>query len=125
MRQFVILIASIHFFAMTATAQTTQGIPTPMATHTIAIMAITAAFLAWAASYSLQLMKERTGKKDMEVLVRRREAVLDSIAELEMSHESGTISEDRYKRRSKELRSELARVLERLKIAQTVSKNPA
>ena len=125
MRVFITLVASVHILGVTALAQTTQGIPNPMATHTVAIVVITAAFLAWAASYSLQVMQERTRKKDRELLGRRREAVLDSITALEMSRESGTISEDRYKRRKKELRSELARVLERLRSAQPVSKKPA
>ena len=125
MRVFITLVASVHILGLTALAQTTQGIPNPMATHTVAIVVITAAFLAWAASYSLQVMQERTRKKDRELLGRRREAVLDSITALEMSRESGTISEDRYKRRKKELRSELARVLERLRSAQPVSKKPA
>ena len=125
MRVFSTLVASVHILGVTALAQTTQGIPNPMATHTVAIVVITAAFLAWAASYSLQVMQERTRKKDRELLGRRREAVLDSITALEMSRESGTISEDRYKRRKKELRSELARVLERLRSAQPVSKKPA
>ncbi len=125
MRVLITLVASVHILGVTALAQTTQGIPNPMATHTVAIVVITAAFLAWAASYSLQVMQERTRKKDRELLGRRREAVLDSITALEMSRESGTISEDRYKRRKKELRSELARVLERLRSAQPVSKKPA
>ena len=125
MRVFITLVASVHILGVTALAQTTQGIPNPMATHTVAIVFITAAFLVWAASYSLQVMQERTRKKDRELLGRRREAVLDSITALEMSRESGTISEDRYKRRKKELRSELARVLERLRSAQPVSKKPA
>ncbi len=125
MRVFITLVASVHILGVTALAQTTQGIPNPMATHTVAIVVITAAFLAWAASYSLQVMQERTRKKDRELLGRRREAVLDSITALEISRESGTISEDRYKRRKKELRSELARVLERLRSAQPVSKKPA
>ncbi len=125
MRVFITLVASVHILGVTALAQTTQGIPNPMATHTVAIVVITAAFLAWAASYSLQVMQERTRKKDRELLGRRREAVLDSITALEIYRESGTISEDRYKRRKKELRSELARVLERLRSAQPVSKKPA
>ena len=125
MRVLITLVASVHILGVTALAQTTQGIPNPMATHTVAIVVITAAFLAWAASYSLQVMQERTRKKDRELLGRRREAVLDSITALEMSRESGTISEDRYKRRKKELRSELARVLERLRSAQPVPKKPA
>ena len=125
MRIFITLVASVQILGVTTLAQTTQGIPNPMATHTVAIVVITAAFLAWAASYSLQVMQERTRKKDRELLGRRREAVLDSITALEMSRESGTISEDRYKRRKKVLRSELARVLERLRSAQPVSKKPA
>jgi len=125
MRVFITLVASVQILGVTTLAQTTQGIPNPMATHTVAIVVITAAFLAWAASYSLQVMQERTRKKDRELLGRRREAVLDSITALEMSRESGTISEDRYKRSKKELRSELARVLERLRSAQPVSKKPA
>ena len=82
-----------------------------MAAHTLFVILITAAFLAWAASYSIQMMKERTRKKDRRDLGRHRETILDKITELETARESGTISKDRHKRRMKELRGNLSRVI--------------
>ncbi len=104
---FVLVLA----LAIPARAQTPIQVPNPMAAHTLFIILITAAFLVWAASYSAQIMKERTHKKDRRDLVRHRETILDKITELETARESGTISKDRHKRRMKELRGDLSRVI--------------
>jgi hypothetical protein len=98
-----------------ASAQAVQEIPNAMAAHTRFIIIIMAAFLAWAVSFSLLTMKERnTRQKQRQALVERRERILDEIAELEIGRESGEVAQARYSGRSKSLRNDLARVLERL-----------
>ncbi len=107
----LVTFALVLALAIPARAQAPIQVPNPMAAHTLFIILITAAFLVWAASYSAQIMKERTHKKDRRDLVRHRETILDKITELETARESGTISKDRHKRRMKELRGELSRVI--------------
>ena len=107
----LVTFALVLALAIPARAQAPIQVPNPMAAHTLFIILITAAFLVWAASYSAQIMKEHTHKKDRRNLVRHRETILDKITELETARESGTISKDRHKRRMKELRGELSRVI--------------
>jgi len=102
------------------------GVPNPMAAHTIFIIVIMAAFMAWAASFSVQLMKERkTQRKGREMLLHRKESVLNQITELEGALESGTINEGQHKRRMKEMRGQLARVISKLQPQKAQQKKPA
>ncbi len=122
----LLIPAAIFVIALPARAQRGPiSVPNPMATHTVFIILITFAFLAWAASYSIQLLKERAGgKKALETLLRLKESLLDQITKLEMARESGTISGGQYKKRMKEKRGQLARVIEKLK-GQKASKSRA
>ncbi len=95
------------------------------AAHTFFIILITGAFLVWAASFSIQIMKEWTYRQNREALLKRKETVLDRIAELETAPESGTINKSVRKRRMKELRGELTRVIERLGRASKATKKHA
>jgi uncharacterized protein YlxW (UPF0749 family) len=97
--------------AREAIAQAPIEVPNPMAAHTLFVILITAAFLAWAASFSIQIMRERTHQKKRHSLRQHRETLLDKITELETALESGTISKERYRRRMRELRGELSRVI--------------
>ena len=100
-------------------------LPNPMAAHTVFIILITAAFLDWGASFSVQMMKERhTQRKGREALLHRKESVLNQITELEMTMESGTISEGQYKRRMKEMRGQLARVIGKLQPTKIQKQKP-
>ncbi len=112
-------------FVIPAYAQGPIQVPNPMAAHTLFIVLITAAFLAWAASFSIQIMKERTHRKEHQALRRHRETVLDKITELETARESGTINKERHKRRMRELRGELSRVIEKLQSSSSREKKHA
>ena len=101
-------------FVIPAYAQGPIQVPNPMAAHTLFIILITAAFLAWAGSFSIQIMKERTQQKDRQALRLYRDTLLDKITELETARESGTISTEGHKRRMRELRGELSRVITKL-----------
>ena len=101
------------------------SVPNPMATHTVFIILITAAFLAWAASSSIQLMRERAGgKKARETLRQLKGTLLDQITKLELAQESGTITEGQYKRRIKEKRGQLVRVIGKLQAGRKASSGP-
>ena len=100
-----------------AYAQSPVARPNPMAPHTVFIILIVGAFLAWAASFSFHTMKERSEKRGREALLARRESILDQLAEAENGKASGAVSEERFHRRTRELRGELARVLEKLQSA--------
>ena len=112
------LLTHATILAITLPAGAQRGpisVPNPMAAHTIFIILITAAFLAWAASYSIQIMKERTGgKKARETLLQLKKSLVDQMTTLELAQESGTITKGQYKRRIKEQRGQLARVVEKL-----------
>ena len=112
-------------FAIPAYAQGPIQVPNPMAAHTLFIVLITAAFLAWAASFSIQTMKERTHRKERQALRQHRETVLDKITELETTRESGTINKDSHKRRMRELRGELSRVIGKLQSSSSREKKHA
>ena len=101
-------------FVIPAYAQGPTQVPNPMAAHTLFIILITSAFLAWAGSFSIQIMKERTQQKDRQALRLYRDTLLDKITELETSRESGTISTEGHKRRMRELRGQLSRVITKL-----------
>ena len=110
-------------FAVPAYAQAPIQVPNAMAAHTLFIILITAGFLLWAASFSIQVMKERSHQNKRQGLRSRRETILDKITELETARESGTISNERHKRRMKELRGELSRVIEKLHSASREKKH--
>ena len=104
-------------------AQGPIEVPNPMAAHTLFIILITAAFLAWAASFSIQIMKEQTHRKEGQTLRKRRETILDKMAEFEAALESGTITKEQHKKRMKELRGELSRVIGKLQSVSRDNKN--
>jgi len=93
----------------------TVDVPNAMGAHTWFIILAVGAFLLWSISYSLQLHKEAMArKKGREELVRRKDALLDQIADLETQKESGAIGEKKYKQDLKDLKFHLAKVLEKL-----------
>jgi len=93
----------------------TVDVPNAMGAHTWFIILAVGAFLLWSVSYSLQLHREALArKKGREELVRRKEELLDQLAELESQKESGAIGEKKYKQDLKDLKFHLAKVLERL-----------
>lgn len=93
----------------------TADVPNAMGAHTWFIILAVGAFLLWCISYSLQLHKEALArKKGREELVRRKEELLDRIADLETQKESGTIAEKKYKQDLKDLKFQLSKVLEKM-----------
>ena len=90
-------------------------VPNAMGVHTWFIILAVGAFLAWAISFSLELQKQALArKKGREELVRRKEELIDQIAELETQKEKGAIAEKKYKQELKDLKFHLSKVLERL-----------
>lgn len=90
-------------------------VPNAMAAHTWFIILAVGAFLVWSISYSLQLEKEALKrKKGREDLVRRKEGLLDRIADLEAQKEAGKINERKYKDELKDLRFQLSKILDQL-----------
>src|SRR5207237_9812837 len=93
----------------------TADVPNAMGAHTWFIILAVGAFLLWSVSYSLQLHREALArKKGREELVRRKEELLDQLADLESQKESGAIGEKKYKQDLKDLKFHLAKVLEKL-----------
>ncbi len=93
----------------------TADVPNAMGAHTWFIILAVGAFLLWSVSYSLQLHKEALArKKGREELVRRKEELIDQIADLETQKEAGAIGEKKYKQDLKDLKFHLAKVLEKL-----------
>lgn len=95
-------------------AQAPVSAPNPMASHTVAIVVIVGSFLAWAASFSYHTIKARPRTDERALLKARREAILDQLAETEQALELERLSQEEYRRRTKELRGELARVIVKL-----------
>ena len=124
MRRWVVIFFGLALL-QPARAQGPIEVPNPMAVHTVFIIVITAAFLAWAVSFSIQTMRERTRQQDRQALLKRKETVLDQVTEVESALESGAINSSNHKRRMKELRGELTRVLERLQHASKATKKHA
>jgi len=94
---------------------TTADVPNAMGVHTWFIIIAVGAFLLWCVSYSLQLHKEALARrKGREELVRRKEELIDRIAELEAQKEAGTVKEKQYKQGLKDLKFQLSKILERL-----------
>jgi len=93
----------------------TVDVPNAMGAHTWFIILAVGAFLLWSLSYSIELHKEALArKKGREHLVRRKEELIDQIANLETQKESGAIAEKKYKQDLKDLKFHLAKVLEKL-----------
>src|SRR5215212_9109573 len=92
----------------------TADVPNAMGPHTWFIILAVGAFLAWSISYSLQLHKEAlTRKKGREDLARRKDEIIDKIADLEAQKDAGTINEKKYKQDLKDLKFQLSKVLEK------------
>jgi hypothetical protein len=86
-----------------------------MAVHTWFIILTVGAFLVWSVSYSLQLQKEALKRrKGREDLLRRKDALLDRIVDLENQKETGKISDRKYKDELKDLKFQLSKVLDQL-----------
>jgi hypothetical protein len=96
-------------------AARTADVPNAMGAHTWFIIIVVGAFLLWCISYTLQLHREALArKKGREDLVRRKEELIDQIADLEGQKDAGTIAEKKYKQEIKDLRFQLSKVLEKL-----------
>ena len=94
----------------------TADVPNAMGAHTWFIIVAVGAFLLWSISYSLQLHKEALArKKGRENLARRKDELIDQIAELEAQKEAGTVSEKKFKQELKDLKFQLSKVLEKLR----------
>ena len=94
----------------------TADVPNAMGAHTWFIIAFVGAFLLWCISYSLQLHKEAVArKKGREDIARRKDELIDSIAELESKKEAGSMDEKKYKQELKELKFQLSKILEKTK----------
>jgi len=84
-----------------------------MGAHTWFIIIGVGAFLLWCISYSLQLHKEALArKKGREDLVRRKDDLIDKIAELETQKDA--MPEKKYKQELKDLKFQLSKVFEKL-----------
>jgi cytochrome c-type biogenesis protein CcmH/NrfG len=93
----------------------TADVPNAMGAHTWFIIFVVGAFLLWSLSYSLQLHREALArKKGRDDLTRRKDELIDQIAELETQKEAGTIAEKKYKQDLKELKFQLSKTLEKL-----------
>jgi hypothetical protein len=94
----------------------TADVPNAMGAHTWFIIVAVGAFLLWSISYSLQLHKEGLArKKGRENLARRKDELIDQIAELETQKEAGTVPEKKFKQELKDLKFQLSKVLEKLR----------
>ncbi len=94
----------------------TADVPNAMGAHTWFIILFVGAFLLWGISYSLQLHKEALErKKGRENLTKRKEELIDRIAELESRKEAGAVEEKKYKQELKDLKFQLAKILEKTK----------
>ena len=93
----------------------TADVPNAMGAHTWFIILAVGAFLLWCISYSLQLHKEALARrKGREDLVRRKEELIDKIADLEAQKDGGGITDKKYKQDMKDLKFQLAKILEKL-----------
>ena len=96
----------------------------PMGVHTWFIILAVGAFLLWSVSYSLQLQREQQERqKGRDELRKRKDDLLDKIADLEIRREAGTVNDAVYRHEIKDLRRRLAFVLTQLKSPERQSKN--
>ena len=76
----------------------TADVPNAMGAHTWFIIVFAAAFLAWSISYSLQLRKDALArKKGRDDLVKRKDELIDRIANIEAEKEAGRLDDKKYK----------------------------
>jgi hypothetical protein len=93
----------------------TADVNNAMGAHTWFIIIAVGAFLLWSLSYSLQLRKEAMArKKGREDVVRRKDELIDRIADLEAQKETGALNDKKYKQDLKDLKIQLSKVLEKL-----------
>jgi hypothetical protein len=93
----------------------TADVPNAMGAHTWFIIIAVGAFLLWSISYSIQLHKEALARrKGRDELVRRKDDLIDRIADLESRKESGAVTDKKYKQDLKDLKFQLGKVLEKL-----------
>jgi hypothetical protein len=94
----------------------TADVPNAMGAHTWFIILAVGAFLLWSISYSLQLHKEAlVRKKGRENLARRKEELIDRIADLEAQKETGAVPEKKFKQELKDLKFQLSKVVDKLR----------
>ena len=94
----------------------TADVPNAMGAHTWFIIVAVAAFLLWSISYSLQLRREALArKKGLEDISKRKDDLIDRIADLESKKASGSIDDKKYKQELKDLKFQLAKILEKTK----------
>jgi hypothetical protein len=94
----------------------TADVPNAMGAHTWFIIAFVGAFLLWSISYSLQLHREALArKKGREDISKRKEELIDRIADLQSKKEAGSIDEKKYRHELKDLKFQLGRILEKTK----------
>ena len=119
-----LLIASLAYvFAPLAAMAQEEGprdveLPNPMGAHTWFIIIAVGAFLAWCISYVLSLQRERLAtqrRPERESLLRRKEELLERLANLESEKDAGTIATTRYEKEFRKARTQLSDVLSRLK----------
>jgi hypothetical protein len=93
-------------------AARTADVPNAMGVHTWFVIIAVGAFLLWCLSYTLQLHKEALArKKGREDLARRRQELIDKIADLETQKNAGAVSEKKYKQDLKDLKFQLSKVV--------------
>jgi hypothetical protein len=93
-------------------AARTADVPNAMGAHTWFVIIAVGAFLLWCLSYSLQLHKEALArKKGREDLARRKQELVDKIADLEAQKDAGAVSEKKYKQDLKDLKFQLSKVV--------------
>jgi len=111
----LLMLCATSLFAQDENTPHSAEVPNPMGIHTWFIIVAVGAFLAWCISYSLQLQKEALLRRtSREGLLRRKEAYLDEILELNARKEAGTISESQYRRQFNNTKIRLAKVLEQI-----------
>ena len=92
----------------------TADVSNAMGAHTWFIIVFVAAFLAWSISYSLQLRKEALARKrGRDDLVKRKDELIDRIANIEAEKEAGRLDDKKYKQELKDLKFQLSKILEK------------
>jgi len=93
-------------------AARTADVPNAMGAHTWFVIIAVGAFLLWCLSYSMQLHKEVLARKQgREDLARRKQELVDKIANLEAQKDAGAVSEKKYKQDLKDLKFQLSKVV--------------
>jgi hypothetical protein len=103
----------LMLFPEAAWSQSPVAVPNRVAQHTVFIVLIVGAFLAWAASFSYSTMRARTGPDERAALGARREALLDELAGAEEQRDAGAISPEQFERRRRALRGQLASLIQK------------